>query len=234
MARCRRPEPRGHSIAAGRRERCAGSPAHGVRRLVAKLPVACLAPDALPLCTAQNPCSGRAGLVGTNTIRQNESGEASLGYIVENGGVITEAVSTQVWSGEAAVHVSIVNWEKRNDLANGRPSRRKRGARAPRPQFPAPRRKHRQPPASLAGPAPLVIRSLRRGRQRRRAGRPRSPMHVSPFAASPSSAAIPWTARGTTTNSRTSTHRSPSAPMSASAPPMPCPRRLIRSPFSPP
>ncbi len=54
----------------------------------------------------------RAGLVGTNTIRQNESREASLDYLVENGGIITEAVSTQVWSGDAAVHVSIVNWLK--------------------------------------------------------------------------------------------------------------------------
>ncbi len=69
-----------------------------------------LAHDALPP-------GGRAGLVGTNTIRQNESREASLDYIVENGGVITEAISTQVWSGDAAVHVSIVNWEKRTDLA---------------------------------------------------------------------------------------------------------------------
>ena len=32
--------------------------------------------------------------------------------MVKNGGVITEAVSTQVWSGEAAVHVSVVNWVK--------------------------------------------------------------------------------------------------------------------------
>ena len=55
---------------------------------------------------------GRAGLVGTNTIRQNESREARLDYIVGNGGTITEAVSHQVWSGEAAVHVSIVNWIK--------------------------------------------------------------------------------------------------------------------------
>ena len=54
----------------------------------------------------------RAGLVGTNTVRQNESREASLDYILKNGGTITEAVSTQVWSGEAAVHVSIVNWVK--------------------------------------------------------------------------------------------------------------------------
>jgi hypothetical protein len=64
-----------------------------------------LAHDALPP-------EGRAGLVGTNTIRQNEGREASLDYIVANGGTITEAVSTQVWSGEAQVHVSIVNWMK--------------------------------------------------------------------------------------------------------------------------
>ncbi len=54
----------------------------------------------------------RAGLVGTNTIRQNYSRIGGLDYIVENGGTITEAVSTQVWSGDAAVHVSIVNWTK--------------------------------------------------------------------------------------------------------------------------
>ncbi len=56
--------------------------------------------------------NGRSGLVGTNTIRQNESREASLDYIVANGGTIVEAISTQVWSGEAIVHVSIVNWVK--------------------------------------------------------------------------------------------------------------------------
>jgi hypothetical protein len=58
---------------------------------------------------------GRAGLVGTKTIRQNESREASLDYIVQNAGIITEAVSTQVWSGEAQVHVSLVNWVKPPD-----------------------------------------------------------------------------------------------------------------------
>jgi hypothetical protein len=58
------------------------------------------------------PEGGRAGLVGTNTIRQNESREASLDYIIANQGAITDAVSTQVWSGEAQVHVSIVNWLK--------------------------------------------------------------------------------------------------------------------------
>ncbi len=55
---------------------------------------------------------GRAGLVGTNTIRQNYSREGSLDYIVKNGGVIYNAISTQVWSGEAVVHVSLVNWKK--------------------------------------------------------------------------------------------------------------------------
>lgn len=58
------------------------------------------------------PPRGRAGLVGTNSVRQNESREASLDYVLATGGTITEAVSTQVWSGDAAVHVSIVNWVK--------------------------------------------------------------------------------------------------------------------------
>lgn len=56
--------------------------------------------------------NGRAGLVGTNTIRQNYSREGGLDYIVANGGTITEAVSAQVWSGDAAVNVSLVNWIK--------------------------------------------------------------------------------------------------------------------------
>lgn len=54
----------------------------------------------------------RAGLVGTNTIRQNYSREGGLDYIVAGGGTITEAVSSMPWSGEAHVHVSIVNWIK--------------------------------------------------------------------------------------------------------------------------
>ena len=63
---------------------------------------------------AQDSLKGgeRAGLVGTNTIRQNYSREASLDYIVNNGGTITEAVSSMVWPGDAVVHVSIVNWIK--------------------------------------------------------------------------------------------------------------------------
>lgn len=54
----------------------------------------------------------RAGLVATNSIRQNKSRVAALDYVVSSGGVITDAVSTQVWPGEANVHVSIVNWVK--------------------------------------------------------------------------------------------------------------------------
>jgi len=57
----------------------------------------------------------RAGLVGTNTIRQTYSRESGLDYIVDNGGTITDAVSSQVWSGDAIVHVSIVNWIKGQD-----------------------------------------------------------------------------------------------------------------------
>lgn len=52
----------------------------------------------------------RAGLVGTNSITQNLGRSASLDYIVEGGGTITSAVSSQKWPGDAKVHVSIVNW----------------------------------------------------------------------------------------------------------------------------
>lgn len=55
---------------------------------------------------------GYAGLVGTNTIRQNYSREGGLDYIVNNGGTIFNAVSSQIWEGEAVVYVSIVNWTK--------------------------------------------------------------------------------------------------------------------------
>jgi SAM-dependent methyltransferase len=55
---------------------------------------------------------GRAGLVGTNTIRQNDSRVGGLDYIAKNGGVLFDAVGTQVWPGLAQVHVSIVNWQK--------------------------------------------------------------------------------------------------------------------------
>ena len=52
----------------------------------------------------------RAGFVATNSIAQNESREASLDRVVAAGGTITDAWKSYPWPGEAAVHVSIVNW----------------------------------------------------------------------------------------------------------------------------
>lgn len=68
--------------------------------------------DHLPECTPDNPTRGRAGLVGTQNIRNNQSRVGGLDYIVANGGVIVDAVENQPWSGEASVHVSIANWVK--------------------------------------------------------------------------------------------------------------------------
>jgi N-6 DNA Methylase len=61
---------------------------------------------------------GRSGLVGTNTICQGNTRKAGLDYIVQNSGIIHEAISSQTWSGEAVVHVSITNWcyEKPNQI----------------------------------------------------------------------------------------------------------------------
>ena len=58
-----------------------------------------------------NNC-GRAGLVATNSISQGKSRNASLDYITQNGGDIHDAISSQPWSGEANIHVSVVNWSK--------------------------------------------------------------------------------------------------------------------------
>lgn len=55
---------------------------------------------------------GRAGFVATSGIRVGETREASLDYIIANDGVITNAVSSRVWPGEAAVDVSMVNWSR--------------------------------------------------------------------------------------------------------------------------
>jgi SAM-dependent methyltransferase len=68
--------------------------------------------DHLPVCTAEDPIAGRAGLVGTQNIRNNQSRVGGLDYIVKTG-TLVEAVDNQPWSGEANVHVSIVNWVKR-------------------------------------------------------------------------------------------------------------------------
>lgn len=67
--------------------------------------------DHIATCTAGDPVSGRAGLVGTQNIRNNKSRVGGLDHVVKDGTII-EAVDNQPWSGEAAVNVSIVNWVK--------------------------------------------------------------------------------------------------------------------------
>jgi SAM-dependent methyltransferase len=70
--------------------------------------------DHLPECTNTDPLAGRAGLVGTQNIRNNQSRVGGLDHIVKTGTVI-EAVDNQPWSGDANVHVSIANWIKTTD-----------------------------------------------------------------------------------------------------------------------
>jgi type II restriction/modification system DNA methylase subunit YeeA len=65
--------------------------------------------DHLPPCTTDDPVTGRAGLVGTQNVRNNQSRVGGLDHVVQTG-TIVEAVDNQPWSGEANVHVSIVNW----------------------------------------------------------------------------------------------------------------------------
>lgn len=81
--------------------------------------------DHLPACTPEEPFRGRAGLVGTQNIRNNKSREGGLDHVVGThpggGGVIVDAVDNQPWSGEANVHVSIANWVKRELTDAGTP-----------------------------------------------------------------------------------------------------------------
>ncbi len=62
---------------------------------------------------------GRAGLVATNSISQNKSRGPSLDWILGTRGLITSAVSSEPWIGEANVHVSIVNWVKEPSVIPG-------------------------------------------------------------------------------------------------------------------
>jgi hypothetical protein len=70
-----------------------------------------------PLAHQRLADGGRAGFVATQAVRDNESRKASLDYIVDNDGVIFDAVSVMPWSGDAVVHVSIVNWIKGEEFA---------------------------------------------------------------------------------------------------------------------
>lgn len=71
--------------------------------------------DQLSACTLDDPFAGRAGLVGTQNIRNNQSRVGGLDHVVKDGTII-EAVENQPWSGEAVVHVSIANWVKSQDI----------------------------------------------------------------------------------------------------------------------
>ncbi|MEP6664119.1 MAG: DNA methyltransferase, partial [Verrucomicrobiota bacterium] len=53
----------------------------------------------LPACTAADPVAGRAGLVGTQNIRNNQSRVGGLDHVAKTG-TIVEAVENQPWSGE--------------------------------------------------------------------------------------------------------------------------------------
>lgn len=70
--------------------------------------------DELTPCTSADPLAGRAGLVGTQNVRNNASRIGGLDHIAATG-TIVDAVDNQPWSGEANVHVSIANWAKTQD-----------------------------------------------------------------------------------------------------------------------
>lgn len=70
--------------------------------------------DELKPCTAADAVAGRAGLVGTQNVRNNASRVGGLDHIAATG-TIVDAVDNQPWSGEANVHVSIANWVKTQD-----------------------------------------------------------------------------------------------------------------------
>jgi type II restriction/modification system DNA methylase subunit YeeA len=72
--------------------------------------------DHLPECTIDDTVTGRAGLVGTQNIRNNKSRVGGFDHVVKTG-TILEAVENQPWSGEANVHVSIANWVNTQDAA---------------------------------------------------------------------------------------------------------------------
>lgn len=99
----------------GRRKMAEEFGAEYVSRLDAKYPnpgVSDFVTYWFPLAHDALDDGGRAGFVATQAIRDNESRKRSLDYVVDNDGVIFDAVSVMPWSGDAVVHVSIVNWVK--------------------------------------------------------------------------------------------------------------------------
>jgi hypothetical protein len=55
---------------------------------------------------------GTLGLIATNTIAQGDTRATGLQYLVNHGGVITDATRSMMWPGEAAVAVSVVHVAK--------------------------------------------------------------------------------------------------------------------------
>ena len=96
-------------------------------------------------CTAADPVAGRAGLVGTQNIRNNASRVGGLDQVARDG-TIVEAVDNQPWSGEANVHVSIANWVKTQD-ALLLPAKRRLWSKV-ESKLAKPRRKRASGPAS--------------------------------------------------------------------------------------
>ncbi|MGJ6122984.1 N-6 DNA methylase [Mycolicibacterium sp. Y3] len=70
-----------------------------------------------PLAQKTLSDGGRAGFVATQAIRNGDSRRTSLEAVVNDGGVIFNAVSAMPWSGDAVVEVSIVNWVKGTEYA---------------------------------------------------------------------------------------------------------------------
>lgn len=89
--------------------------------------------------------AGRAGLVGTQNIRNNASRVGGLDQVARDGTII-EAVDNQPWSGEANVHVSIANWVKTQDPLL-LPAKRRLWSKA-ESKLAKPRRKRATGPAS--------------------------------------------------------------------------------------
>lgn len=73
-----------------------------------------------PIAHDHLPAGGRAGFVATKSVKQGDGRRASLDYIVGHDGAIIDAVSSMPWSGDAAVTVSIVNWQKSGEPPESR------------------------------------------------------------------------------------------------------------------
>ncbi len=96
-------------------------------------------PRPLAALHGRRPVAGRAGLVGTQNVRNNQSRVGGLDHVVKTGTII-EAVDNQPWSGEANVHVSIVDLGQdagreavaRQTAGSGSRSIRRAGVKKPR------------------------------------------------------------------------------------------------------